>query len=115
MVEYKRSERVGDQIRMEMADIFLNKVKDPRIGFVTVVSVEMSDDLRNAKIFVSVLGGDPATSFKGLEKAKAFIRGELGRRLKLRFVPELIFHEDRSAERVDKIYQLMKEIKEPHT
>jgi len=112
MFEYKRSERVGDQIRMEIADILMTKVKDPRIGFVTVTSVEVSDDLRNAKVFLSVLGADAAKSFQGLEKARSFIRSELGRRLKLRFVPELTFHEDRTAEEAAKIYKLMEKIKE---
>jgi ribosome-binding factor A len=112
MVEYKRSERVGDQIRMEIADILMTKVKDPRIGFVTVTSVEVSDDLRNAKVFISVLGTDVSRSFQGLEKARSFIRSELGRRLKLRFVPELSFHEDHTAEEAAKIYKLMEKVKE---
>ncbi|HTN42896.1 MAG TPA: 30S ribosome-binding factor RbfA [Nitrospiria bacterium] len=112
MVEYKRSERVGDQIRMEIADILMTKVKDPRVGFVTVTSVEVSEDLRNAKVFISVLGPDAARSFQGLEKARSFIRSELGRRLKLRFVPELSFHEDHTAEEAAKIFKLMEKVKE---
>jgi ribosome-binding factor A len=112
MVEFKRSERVGDQIRMEIADILMTKVKDPRIGFVTVTSVAVSDDLRNAKVFISVLGTDAARCFQGLEKARSFIRSELGRRMKLRFVPELTFHEDHTAEEAAKIYKLMEKIKE---
>jgi len=112
MVQYKRSERVGDQIRMEIADILMTKVKDPRIGFVTVTAVEVSDDLRNAKVFISVLGAEAARSFQGLEKARSFIRSELGRRLKLRFVPELSFHEDHTVEDAAKVYKLMERIKE---
>ncbi|MBI3597601.1 MAG: 30S ribosome-binding factor RbfA [Nitrospirae bacterium] len=112
MVEYKRSERVGDQIRMEIAEILMTKVKDPRIGFVTVTSVKVSDDLRNVKVFISVLGTDVARSFQGLDKARSFIRSELGRRLKLRFVPELSFHEDHTAEEAAKIYKLMEKMKE---
>ncbi|HUK57399.1 MAG TPA: 30S ribosome-binding factor RbfA [Nitrospiria bacterium] len=113
MADYKRSERVGDQIRMEIADILMTKVKDPRIGFVTVTSVAVSDDLRNAKVFISVLGAEAARSFQGLEKARSFIRSELGRRMKLRFVPELSFHEDHTAEEAAKIFKLMDEMKEP--
>jgi ribosome-binding factor A len=113
MVEYKRSERVGDQIRMEIADILMTKVKDPRIGFVTVTSVRVSDDLRNAKVFISVLGPEAARSFQGLEAARPFIRSELGRRLKLRFVPDLSFREDHTAEEAAKIYKLMDDMKEP--
>ena len=112
MVEYKRSERVGDQIRMEIADILMTKVKDPRIGFATVTAVDVSDDLRNAKVFISVMGTDAAKSFQGLENARSFIRSELGRRLKLRFVPELTFHEDHTAEEAAKIFKLMEKVKE---
>ncbi len=112
MVDYKRSDRVGDQVRMEIAEILMSKVRDPRIGFVTVTSVEVSSDLRNAKIFVSVLGQDAGQTFEGLDAARPFIRSELGRRLKLRFVPELSFREDHTAEEAEKIDQLMDKIKE---
>jgi ribosome-binding factor A len=115
MAEYKRSSRVGDQIRMEIAEILMTKVKDPRIGFVTVTAVEISDDLRNAKVFVSVLGSDAGRTFKGLDAARSFIRSELGRRLTLRFVPELSFHEDHTAEEAAKLTRLMDEMKEPRS
>ncbi|MBI3611142.1 MAG: 30S ribosome-binding factor RbfA [Nitrospirae bacterium] len=115
MAEYKRSERVGDQIRMEIADILMTKVKDPRIGFVTVTAVEVSDDLRNAKVFISAFGPDAGRTFEGLDAARPFIRTELGRRLKLRFVPELSFHEDHTAEEAARIYKLMEEMKEPRS
>ena len=115
MAEYKRSERVGDQIRMEIAEILMTKVKDPRIGFVTVTAVEISDDLRNAKVFVSVLGSDVGRTFEGLDAARPFIRSELGRRLKLRFVPELSFREDHTADEAAKLYKLMDEMKEPRS
>jgi ribosome-binding factor A len=113
MVEYKRSERVADQIRMEIADILMTRVKDPRIGFATVTSVKLSSDLRNAKVYVSFLESEPERSFKGLDAARAFIRSELGRRLKLRFVPEISFHEDHTAEEAEKIFKMMDELKEP--
>ena len=115
MAEYKRSSRVGDQIRMEIAEILMTKVKDPRIGFVTVTAVEISDDLRNAKVFVSVLGSDVGRTFEGLDAARSFIRSELGRRLKLRFVPELSFHEDHTAEEAARLTKLMDEMKEPRS
>ncbi len=115
MGEYKRSERVGDQIRMEIADILMTKVKDPRIGFITVTAVDVSDDLRNAKVFVSVLGSDIGRTFEGLKAARSFIRSELGRRLNLRFVPELNFREDHTEEEAAKLSRLMDEIKEPRS
>lgn len=111
MLGYKRSDRVGDQIRMELADILMTKIRDPRIGFVTVTAVELSDDLRHARVFISALRGDIQMTFQGLEKAKGFMRGELGRRLKLRHVPELSFHEDHSAEEAARIYKLIDETK----
>jgi len=115
MPDYKRSERVGDQVRMEIADILMTKVKDPRIGFVTVTAVDVSDDLRNARVFISVLGSDTARTFEGLKAARPFIRSELGRRLKLRFVPELDFREDHTEEEAAKLSKLMDEMKEPRS
>jgi ribosome-binding factor A len=109
---YKRSERVGDQMKLEIADILMRKIRDPRIGFVTVTDVEVSDDLRNAKVFISVYGGDRAGTLKGLESAAAFIRSELGRRLRMKFIPELLFRYDDTAERGAHIMELLHEIEE---
>ena len=107
---YKRAERVSDQIKREVADILMRKIKDPRVGFVTVTDVELADDLRNAKIFVSVLGPERDASLKGLESASVFIRAELGRRLRIKFVPELLFRYDDSAERGAHIMELLHEV-----
>lgn len=107
---YKRSARVSDQMRQEVSDILRRKIKDPRIGFVTVTEVVLSDDLRNAKIFVSTYGENRDETLKGLESASAFIRAELGRRIRLRFVPEIIFRYDDTAERGAHIMDLMHKI-----
>lgn len=115
MAEYKRSERVGDQVRMEIAEILMTKVRDPRIGFVTVTAVEVSSDLKNAKVYISVFGSDVGRTFEGLDAARPFIRSELGRRLKLRFVPELSFREDHTEEEAEKITKLMDEMKDPRS
>jgi len=88
----------------------MRKIKDPRIGFVTVTDVELADDLRNAKVFVSVIGDDRAATLKGLESASAFIRTELGHRLRLRFIPELLFRYDDSAERGAHIMELLNKV-----
>ena len=104
---YKRAERVSDQMKQEIADILMRKIKDPRIGFVTVTDVEVADDLRNAKVFVSVYGSDKASSLKGLESASPFIRSELGRRMRMKFVPELLFRYDESVERGAHIMELL--------
>ncbi len=109
---YKRSARIGDQMREEIADILMRRIKDPRIGFLTVTDVAVSDDLRNATVFVSVLGKDQdrEASLKGLESAGSVIRSELGRRMRLKFVPELIFRYDDAMERGSHIMELLHDI-----
>jgi ribosome-binding factor A len=113
MLNYKRAERVGDQIRTEIADILVRKIKDPRIGFVTVTAVELTDDLRHAKVFVSILEAVPQQSktLQGLIRASGFIRNELGKRLRLKFLPQLSFHLDQSAQKAARVLQLLEELK----
>jgi ribosome-binding factor A len=95
----------------EIADILMRKIKDPRIGFVTVTGVDVSDDLRNAKVFVSVYGGNKEDSLKGLDSASSFIRSELGRRMRLRLVPELLFRFDETVERGAHLMDILRDIK----
>ncbi|MGH7230250.1 MAG: 30S ribosome-binding factor RbfA [Nitrospiraceae bacterium] len=106
---YKRASRVADQIRMEVADILMRKTKDPRVGFVTVTDVELTNDLRSARIFVTTGQNEQADTdtFAGLTKAAGFIRTELGRRLNLRYTPELIFQKDVTGPRGDRILSLL--------
>lgn len=106
---YKRVDRVADQIRMEVADILARKIKDPRIGFVTVTDVDLSPDLRVARIYVSTLrdGESEDVALQGLSKAVGFVRGQLGRRLELRYTPELIFQYDPSRKHGSRIDQLL--------
>lgn len=101
---------------MEIADILLKKIQDPRIGFATVTAVEISVDLRHAKVFVSSLEESVAKerTLKGLKQAAGFIRSELGKRLKLRRIPELAFYQDRSLEQAAHLFDVMEGIqKEP--
>lgn len=109
---YKRSERVADQIRMEVADILMRKIKDPRVRSVTVTDVELTRDLRLARIFVTTMEQEQAERdvFAGLAKASGFIRGELGRRLTLRYLPEVVFVKDLSGPRGDRVMQLLEEL-----
>ncbi len=107
---FKRSVRVGDQMKQEIADILMRKIKDPRIGFVTVTDVELSDDLKNAKVFVSIYGGDKKETLKGLKSASPFIRSELGRRMTMRCVPEILFRFDDTVEKGAHIMELLHEI-----
>ncbi len=111
---FKRSARVGDQMKHEIADILMRKIKDPRVGFVTVTDVDVADDLRNATVYVSVFGSDSEkeASLKGLRSASAFIRSELGKRMRLRYLPELLFRFDATVERGAHIMELLREIEE---
>jgi ribosome-binding factor A len=109
---FKRAERVSDQMKQEIADILMRKIKDPRIGFVTVTDVEVADDLRNAKVFVSVYGGDREESLIGLKSAAPFIRSELGKRMRMRYLPELIFRFDSTVERGAHIMEILRDIEE---
>lgn len=106
---YKRADRVADQIRMEVADILMRKIKDPRVHDVTVTDVELTADLRIAHIFVTTLetGEAERDVFTGLSKASGFVRSELGRRLSLRYLPDVIFKKDISGPRGDRIIQLL--------
>ncbi len=95
-----RARRVGEALREETADI-LRRVKDPRIGFVSVTGVEMSADLRQARIFVSVMGSEEERqrTMQGLESCRGHVRTELGRRVRLFRTPQISFHLDRSIDR----------------
>jgi ribosome-binding factor A len=109
-----RVSRVGEQIKKELSQILQQEVKDPRIGFVTVTSVEMSGDLQHARVYVSVLGSEEEKeqTLAALEKAKGFIRTEIGRRVKLRLVPEIVFELDESHEHAEYINRLLSSIQE---
>ena len=106
---YSRAERVADQIRMEVADILMRKIKDPRVRSVTVTDVELTKDLRIARVFVTTMeqNKDERHVFDGLAKASGFVRAELGRRLALRYLPELIFMKDVSGPRADRVLALL--------
>ncbi len=106
---YKRADRVADQIRMEVADILMRKIKDPRVRSVTVTDVELTGDLRIAYVFVTTMERDEAEHevFAGLAKASGFVRAELGRRVTLRYLPEVIFKKDVTGPRGDRVLQLL--------
>lgn len=113
MLPYKRSERVGDLIREEVADIIMYRLKDPRIGFVTVTGVDLSADLKLAKVYVSILKEEERDlTLDILNSSKNFIRSLLTKRLKMKFIPAIEFRIDTSIEYGFKIDKLLKEIKE---
>jgi ribosome-binding factor A len=104
--------RVGEQIKKELSMIFLSEFKDPRLGFVTVTGVEVTNDLSQAKVYLSVLGTEEQkeATLKALGKGSGFLRGELGRRIRLRQTPELIFKFDSSVEYGSKIEEILQKI-----
>jgi len=107
-----RAERVGEQMKQEIMDIVNNKVKDPRVGFLTITDVELTNDLSHAKIFLTVLGSDKEVenTFKALEKATGFIKSELGSRMRLRIIPDLTFEYDESIEYGNKIERMLQDL-----
>jgi len=98
----------------ELSSIIRNEVKDPRIGFITVTSVELEGNLRSAKIFISPMGTDEekAASFKGICSASKFIRNCLGKKLRIKKMPDLYFKLDTSPEYADKINRLLHRLKD---
>ena len=107
-----RAEKVAEAIRQEVSTIVHDELNDPRLGFVTIIRVELSADLRNATIFFSVLGSAEAhvKTLKALESAIGFIRKLVTKRLGLRFAPEIIFRYDRSSEYSVRIEEVLNEI-----
>jgi ribosome-binding factor A len=107
----RRPERLGEQIREEVSQIILGELNDPRIGLVTVTDVEVSPDLRNARIYVGILGSDEevARSLGALKAASRFIRWHVGRSLNLRHLPELHFAYDKTTRTATRIEEILKE------
>jgi len=114
-MSFKRAQRVSEAIKREVSVMLTREVKDPGIHFVTVTEVRTTDDLRNTRIFVSVLGDEQARaeSMEALERAKGFLRGELGRRLSLRYAPEIHFTLDTTLDNAMRIKGLLDSVK-PH-
>ena len=116
MTEGKRSEKVADLIRKEISEMLIRDLKDPRIGFITVTRVSVSDDCRSAKIYFSVMGSteERERSTEGLNSAKGYVRRELGRRIQLRHTPDIVFQFDPSIEyaiHMEEVFQNLREKK----
>lgn len=111
---YKRADRLGELIQSEVSDIILRKIKDPRISLVTITGVDVSEDLRMAKIYFSSMGDNKERQkvLDGLKSATGFIKKALGPRLALRYVPDIEFCYDYSFEYGQRIDKLLREIKE---
>lgn len=109
-----RLEKIQEFIKQEVSKIILTDLKDPRIGFVTVTRVEVTGDLRQAKVLISLLGSDEqkALTWQALTKSLGFIRTEVGRRLKIRHSPELMFQLDESLDHSVHIQKLLDKIRQ---
>jgi ribosome-binding factor A len=114
MTEGKRSEKVADLIQREISQMLVRTVKDPRIGFVTITRVEVSDDCRSAKVYFSVAGTleEKERSMEGLNSAKGYVRRELGRRIRLRYTPDIMFQFDPSIEYAIRIGEVIEQLKQ---
>ena len=110
-----RISRLAEEIKRELSHIINTELKDPRIsGLISITNVEVTGDLRYAKVFISNYGSEEEQlqSLKALEKAAGFIRTELGQRIRARYIPELIFKSDASMEYGAKISKILAEINE---
>ncbi|MEI3597161.1 MULTISPECIES: 30S ribosome-binding factor RbfA [unclassified Oceanobacillus] len=107
-----RANRVAEQMKKELGEILTMKLKDPRIGFVTVTDVEVTGDLQQATIYISVLGSEKEKqdTLLGLTKAKGFIRSEIGKRIRLRKTPELLFEFDEAYEYGNRIETILRDL-----
>ncbi|MBL7071248.1 MAG: 30S ribosome-binding factor RbfA [Candidatus Omnitrophica bacterium] len=107
-----RPDRVASAIRREVSNIIQEEIKDPRVGFTTITKVEITPDLRHAKIYYSVLGDEKQklSTQIALRNAKGFIRKLIGSRLKLRLTPDIAFKMDKTVEYSDKIDRILEKI-----
>jgi ribosome-binding factor A len=111
MAQYRRTDRLNEQLRQEVSLLIRAEVRDPRVGLATITAVETSPELDHARVYITALGDDEekAAALAGLQSAAAFIRGQLGRRLHLRRIPELHFEIDRKLENALRIERLLRE------
>ncbi|HMK76653.1 MAG TPA: 30S ribosome-binding factor RbfA [Thermodesulfobacteriota bacterium] len=111
-MEGKRSDKVADLIQKEVSQMLLKSIKDPRIGFITITRVTVSEDCRFARVYYSVAGtqAERESSMKGLDSAKGYLRKELGRRIRLRYTPEITFQFDPSVEYAIHMEELIRNI-----
>lgn len=114
MPHIHRQEKLGELIAAELSELLRTRVKDPRVGFASITHVEVSGDLRHAKIFVSVMGSaeEQVETMKGLRHATGFLRHELASRLVLRFMPELVFKLDTSIAEGAHILELLLKVEQ---
>lgn len=111
MAQFRRTARVNEQLRQEIALLIRDEVRDPRVGLTTITAVETSPELDHARVYITAMGEDAEKeeALSGLRSAAPFIRGQLGRRLHMRRIPELHFELDRKLENALRIESLLRE------
>ncbi len=109
-----RQEKLGELIAVELSQLLRTRVKDPRVGFASITRVEVSGDLRHAKVYVSVMGTpeEQVATMQALKHASGFLRHEVAERITLRYMPELIFKLDTSIEEGSRILALIQQIED---
>ena len=110
----QRTDRLDSQIRAELAELLHREMKDPRVGFATITRVETARDLGTAKVWVSIMGTDDeqAETMKALTDAAPWLRRQLGGRLTVRHVPQLVIRHDDSIEAGDRVLKLLRELED---
>lgn len=113
-MDYKRSDRLGEVLKEEISMILLREVKDPRIGFITITKVMLSGDLRHARVYFTMYGEgkEREDASEALQHAGGYIRSRLGKRLRLRYIPDLVFRYDDSIEyarHMESVFEGLKE------
>lgn len=113
MLPGSRANRVGDLVLREIADLVMKKLKDPRVKGITLTGVDVSRDLRHARVYFSLIGDEAQVlqARAGLDSAKGFIKREIGLRLDLKHVPDLVFKHDPSLETGSRMEKLLRKIK----
>jgi ribosome-binding factor A len=114
MTRFKRADRVGGQVKKELSDLLRKEVRDPRLDAVTIIAVDLSDDLRSARVFFSVAQEEEArvSALAGFKSASGYLKRGLSSRLGLKYVPELRFIYDESLDRATHLNEILKTISE---
>ena len=110
----QRTDRLDSQIRQELMELLQREMKDPRLGFATITRVETARDLGSAKVWVSIMGSDDerAATMRALTDAAPWLRRQLGARLSVRHIPQLMMRHDDSIEAGDRVLRLLRELEE---
>ena len=108
-----RQERINEMLKIEISEIILRELRDPRLGFITITGAEVTKDLRHAKVFISVMGDEnqQKETLMVLKKASGFIRSEFGKRATMKMIPEISFRMDSGVQHGMRIFELLQQVK----